>query len=68
MKSLFEFSIIGFYKAGGSGFGGSEYVFRYRDIKVKFDENAKIFRVHPGLIETLSLKRSTSQTAEDDTD
>ncbi len=68
MKSLFEFSIIGYYKAGGSGFGGSEYIFRYRDLKARFDENAKTFRVHPGLIETLGLKRSTSQAPEDDID
>jgi hypothetical protein len=68
MKSLFEFSIIGYYRAGGSGFGGSEYVFRYRDLNSIFDENSKLFRVHPGLIETLALKRSTSQTSDEDQD
>ncbi len=29
LRTLFEFSIIGYYRAGGSGFGGSEYVFKY---------------------------------------
>ncbi|HEY4788636.1 MAG TPA: hypothetical protein VIH57_21445, partial [Bacteroidales bacterium] len=59
LRSLFEFSIIGYYKLGGSGYGGSEYVFRYKDNRAQFDENAKLYRVHPGLIETLGLKRST---------
>lgn len=59
LRSLFDFSIIGYYRAGGSGFGGAEYVFKYKDLKSKFDENARSFRIHPGLLETLSLKRST---------
>lgn len=59
MKSLFEFSIIGYYKAGGSGYGGSEYVFRYRSTRSQFEEGSKSYRVHPGLIDFLGLKRST---------
>jgi hypothetical protein len=59
LKDLFEFSVIGFYKAGGRGFGGSEYVFRYREPGAAFDATAVRFRVHPGLIETLGLKRVT---------
>lgn len=60
LKSLFEFSIVGYYRAGGGGFGGAEYVFKYKNLNSKFDENARSFRIHPGLLETLSLKRTTS--------
>jgi len=27
---LFEFGIIGFYKPGGGGYGGSEYCYQFR--------------------------------------
>jgi len=63
LRILFEFSIIGYYRAGGSGFGGSEYIFKYKDLNSRFDENAVTYRIHPGLIETLSLKRSTKPKA-----
>ncbi|HLP53421.1 MAG TPA: hypothetical protein VK151_00245 [Fluviicola sp.] len=59
LKKLFEFSIVGYYKAGGSGYGGSEYIFKYRNTRSQFEESAKLFRVHPGLIDFLGLKRST---------
>ncbi len=59
LRSLFDFSVIGNYRAGGMGYGGSEYVFKYKDTRAQFDENAKLYRVHPGLIEILVLKRST---------
>ena len=59
LGDLFEFSISGFYKAGGRGFGGSEYVFRYREPRAAFDSTATRFRIHPGFIETLGLKRFT---------
>jgi hypothetical protein len=59
LKNLFEFSIIGYYKAGGSGYGGSEYVFRYKNSRSQFEEGSKSYRVHPGLIDFLGLKRST---------
>lgn len=59
LKNLFEFSIIGYYKAGGGGYGGSEYVFRYKSARSQFEEGSKSYRVHPGLIDFLGLKRST---------
>lgn len=59
LKSLFEFSILGYYKAGGSGYGGSEYIFKYKNPKSQFEEGARNYRVHPGLIDFLGLKRST---------
>lgn len=64
MDRLFQFSIVGFYRPGGRGFGGSEYVFRYRDPKARFDRTAGIIRVHPGLIEVLGLKRVTLRVGE----
>jgi signal peptidase I len=57
LKSLFDFSVIGFYKAGGLGYGGSEYIFKYIDRKAQFDSSADRFRVHLGLMEVLNLKR-----------
>lgn len=59
LKSLFEFSIIGYYKAGGSGYGGSEYIFKYKNTRSQFEESARTYRVHPGLIDFLGLKRAT---------
>ncbi len=59
LQELFEFSVIGFYRTGGRG-GGSEYVFRYRESNARFDTNALRFRIHPGLIEKLDLKRGSS--------
>lgn len=59
LNGLFDFSVIGFYKAGGRGFGGSEYIFRYRESRAAFDKTATRFRIHPGFIETLGLKRFT---------
>ena len=57
LENLYDFSLVGFYRAGGKGFGGSEYAFKYRDPKTRFDRTAVRFRTHPGLIETLGLKR-----------
>lgn len=57
LERLFEFSFIGFYRAGGRGFGGSEYFFRYRDPRTRFDTTAARYRIHPGLIEALGVKR-----------
>lgn len=59
LKNLFEFSIVGYYRAGGSGYGGSEYVFKYKNTRSQFEEGARNYRVHPGLIDFLGLKRST---------
>jgi hypothetical protein len=57
LERLFEFSIIGFYKAGGSGYGGSEYVFKYLNQRTEFNRSADRFRVHWGLIDALGLKQ-----------
>jgi hypothetical protein len=57
LERLYEYSFIGFYRAGGRGFGGSEYFFRYRDPRTRFDATATRFRIHPGLIEVLGVKR-----------
>lgn len=59
LKELFSFSVIGYYKAGGRGYGGSEYVYRYKEPRSQFDENAQKFRLHPGLMEVLGLKKYT---------
>lgn len=56
MKSLFEFSIIGYYVAGGRG-GGSDYVWKYKDNRSKFDDNALQFKVHPGFKDVFGLKK-----------
>lgn len=57
LKALFEFSVIGFYRVGGSGYGGSEYIYKYKDSRSQFDESAQNFRLHPGLMEVLGLKK-----------
>lgn len=61
LEELYDYSIVGFYRAGGRGYGGSEYVFRYKEPRTKFDSTALRFRVHPGLIEVLGLKKVTVQ-------
>lgn len=57
LERLYDFSFVGFYRAGGRGFGGSEYMFRYREGRTTFDPTATRFRIHPGLIEVMGLKR-----------
>jgi hypothetical protein len=57
LEKLYEFSFIGFYRAGGRGFGGSEYMFKYREPRTRFDPTSTRFRIHPGLIEVMGLKR-----------
>lgn len=57
LRELFEFSVIGFYRAGGAGYGGAQYVFRYKDSRAQFDENAQDYQIHLGLLESLNLKR-----------
>lgn len=59
LQELYDFSLIGFYRPGGGGYGGSEYIFKYKDARVRFDSTATRFRVHPGLIDALGLKKST---------
>lgn len=65
LKQLFEFSLLGFYRPGGRGYGGSEYVFKYKEPNTSFDPTSVRFRVHPGLIEVLGLKRFTIADDED---
>ena len=57
LKELYEFSILGFYIRGGKGFGGSEYIFKYKDPTQNFDEATELFQVHLGLLDILGLKR-----------
>lgn len=56
LSDLFSFSIISYLKPGGRG-GGSEYVWRYRDSRARFDPLADSYRVHPGFKEVLGLVR-----------
>ena len=49
LAQLFEFSVLGFYRPGGAGFGGADYIWRHKDRRIKFNENATNYRVHPGL-------------------
>lgn len=56
LKSLFDFSVIGYLKSGGGG-GGSTYVWRYLDPRARFDDRAETFRVHFGFKESLGLKK-----------
>lgn len=58
LEKLYEFSFIGFYRAGGRGFGGSEYMFKYREPRTRFDPTSTRYRIHPGLIEVMGLKRA----------
>lgn len=58
LERLYDHSLVGFYRAGGGGFGGSEYRFRYRESRTRFDPTSTRFRVHSGLVEALQLKRS----------
>lgn len=55
LERLFEFSILGFYKPGGGGFGGSEYLFRYAAEYQPFNPRASKFKVHSGFKEYLEL-------------
>lgn len=57
LSSLFEFSVVGFLRSGGSGFGGSQYVWRHVDRNIKFNEQAQKYRVHYGFAEVLDLKK-----------
>jgi len=56
LRELFEFSVVGFYQAGGQGYGGSGYVWKYQNSRARFNEAATRFKVHPGFREVLGLK------------
>ena len=55
LERLYEFSIIGFYKPGGGGYGGSEYRFQYKSDFQTFNPQARNFKVHSGFKEYLEL-------------
>jgi hypothetical protein len=55
LEALFRFSVLGFTKTGGAGYGGSAVAFRYRDPRISFDPGARTVQVHPGLKEALEL-------------
>jgi energy-coupling factor transporter ATP-binding protein EcfA2 len=55
LEMLYQFSVIGFTKIGGGGYGGSATAFRYRSPTVSFDPAAPYFNVHLGLKEALEL-------------
>ena len=42
------------------------YVWRYLDRRARFDGAATYFRVHPGLIEVLGLKKFSMPKREDE--
>jgi hypothetical protein len=66
LQQLYDFSLLGFYRPGGRGYGGSEYVFKYKEPKTRFDPSAARFRFHPGLIDVLGLKRFTVAGSENE--
>lgn len=55
LESLFRFSVVGFTKTGGAGYGGSAVAFQYRDPRISFDPSARMLHIHPGLKEGLDL-------------
>lgn len=55
LARLYEFSIIGFYKPGGGGYGGAEYRFQYKSDLQAFNPQAINFKVHYGFKEYLEL-------------
>lgn len=54
LKSLFDFSVVGYYKSGGKK-GGSGYVFKYLEPNDELQSGRDRFRVHKGLKESLQL-------------
>lgn len=55
LERLYEFSVIGFYKPGGGGYGGSIYCYQYINANIKFNPKAQKYKVHPGFKEYLEL-------------
>jgi hypothetical protein len=56
---LFDFSLVGYYAPGGGGFGGAEYIWKYKDVRSQFNEAALNYRIHAGLKEVLGVKKWT---------
>lgn len=67
LRQLYNFSAIAFLKVGGTG-GGSEWVWKYKDTEVEYDDRATAFRVHSGLKETLELKQGRAFSDEEKAD
>jgi hypothetical protein len=63
LELLYRFSIIGFTKIGGAGYGGSAVAFKYRSPDINFDPAAPVFTVHPGLKEALELIESSEKAS-----
>lgn len=59
LAALFDFSMVGYYSPGGGGFGGSEYIWKYKDVRSQFNEAALNYRIHAGLKEVLGLRKFT---------
>jgi hypothetical protein len=62
LQQLFDFSVIGYLKTGGGG-GGSQWAWRYRDIRphrAVVPADAETLRVHPGFKEALDLTKGSS--------
>jgi hypothetical protein len=58
VELLYRFSVLGFVKIGGAGYGGSANAFRYKSPSISFDPAASTLVVHPGLKEALELVES----------
>jgi hypothetical protein len=58
LELLYGFSVIGFTKIGGAGYGGSATAFRYKSPTISFDPAASSLAVHLGLKEALELVES----------
>lgn len=55
LGALFEFSVIGYLATGGKG-AGSKYAWRYLEPRVRFNPDAKSYKVHLGLKNEFDLK------------
>ena len=55
LSALYEFSVIGYLATGGRG-AGSKYVWRYLEPRVRFNSDAKSYKVHLGLKSEFDLK------------
>lgn len=58
LDALYVFGVIGFARRGGSGKGGTDVYWRYRNPEATFDANAPYFKAHLGLKENLDLKET----------
>lgn len=55
LKSLYEFSIVGFLRGSDHG---REFIYRYKNPGMDLDETSEIFEVHLGLLDCLGLKKN----------